>query len=246
MRNSIFLFISVFTIFSCRTEPTITSNSKESFEVISKAKGKIMIDGHGGDMAWQSENWRSLDNYWVGEVPSAEDFTGKYKLTWDEDHIYVLAEILDDKLVDTHEDGLDHYWDDDCLELFIDEDNSDGNHQYNHSAYAYHIATNLRVTDIGVDSLPMYLDHHLRSAKTTSGNITTWEVAVKIMNNDPSVRGKARKLVAGEDIGFAVAYCDNDNSAEREHFIGSSVVEGVDKNRGWIDAGVFNNWVLKE
>ena len=35
-----------------------------------------------------------------------------------------------------------------------------------------------------------------------------------------------------------VAYCDNDNSPEREHFIGSNKIEGEDKNRGWIDAGV--------
>ena len=40
-------------------------------------------------------------------------------------------------------------------------------------------------------------------------------------------------------MGFAIAYCDNDHSVEREHFIGSEVVEGTDKNRGWIDADIF-------
>jgi hypothetical protein len=223
-----------------------SSNSSSNLETITKVVGELVIDGHGGDKTWEALEWRTLDNYWLGEVPAAEDFSGKYKLSWNEDYIYVLAEIQDDILIDTHEDGLDRYWDDDCLELFIDEDNSGGNHQYNHSAYAYHIATNLRVADIGTDSIPIYLDHHLRSAKVTSGTTTTWEVAVRIMNDNPTVKGKARKLKAGEEIGFMIAYCDNDASIEREHFIGSIPVEGEDKNRGWIDAGIFNDWLLTE
>lgn len=243
MRSTILLSVIFILCFSCKSEnSSITKGS--SFPTISKIQGDISIDGHASEASWESQEWMPLDNYWLGDVPTAEDFTGKYKLAWDDDYIYVLAEIIDDKIEDTHPDGLDRYWDDDCLELFIDEDNSDGNHQFNHSAYAYHIAQDLRVTDIGVDSLPMYLDHHVKSAKVTSGNKTTWEVGVRVMNNNPSVRGKARKLISGEDIGFMVAYCDNDGSPEREHFIGSNQIEGVDKNRGWIDAGVFNNWTL--
>lgn len=243
---SFFFFFLI--LISCSPDGA-TSNNKdhsEKYEVIHKVKDGISIDGHGNENTWQSTAWRPLDQLWDGTEPSSEDFSGKFKLSWNEDYIYVLAEIQDDILIDTHADGLDRYWDDDCLELFIDEDNSNGNHQFNHSAYAYHIATNLRVTDIGVDSLPLYVDHHIRTAKVTSGNTTTWEVAVRIMGDDPSVRGTARKLKSGEDIGFAVAYCDNDTSAEREHFIGSNVIEGVDKNKGWIDAGVFNNWTLAE
>jgi hypothetical protein len=42
-------------------------------------------------------------------------------------------------------------------------------------------------------------------------------------------------------MGFMLAYCDNDNSPEREHFMGSHEVEAIngDKNRGYIDADVF-------
>jgi len=47
-------------------------------------------------------------------------------------------------------------------------------------------------------------------------------------------------------MGFAVAYCDNDNSQIRENFIGSEVIEGEDKNRGWIDAGIFGSLQLVE
>ncbi len=249
MRIPFITAFALFFIFSCKPDFNSTkaeSQNPKSYPSINKVKSLITIDGHATEDAWNATEWRALDQLWHGTMPTKEDFSGKYKLTWDEDHIYVLAEIHDDILIDTHEDGLVNYWDDDCLELFIDENNSDGNHQFNHSAYAYHIATNLRVADIGVDSLPLYLDHHLRTAKVTQGNKTTWEVAVKIWSENPSVRGKARKLKLGEDIGFAVAYCDNDNSEEREHFMGSNIIEGKDKNRGWIDAGVFNNWTLIE
>lgn len=43
-----------------------------------------------------------------------------------------------------------------------------------------------------------------------------------------------------------VAYCDNDTSEQRENFVGSIAIEGDNKNRGWIDAGVFNDWTLIE
>ncbi|MEN0006928.1 MAG: sugar-binding protein, partial [Bacteroidota bacterium] len=85
---------------------------------------------------------------WLGEPYTDEDFSGRYKLTWSEDFIYILAEIQDDTLIDIHEDGLDRYWDDDCLEIFIDEDHSGGNHQYSHNAFAYHIALDGKVVDI--------------------------------------------------------------------------------------------------
>jgi len=52
-------------------------------------------------------------------------------------------------------------------------------------------------------------------------------------------------LKSGKKMGFALAYCDNDHSTERENFIGSTIVEGEDKNKGWIDAGIFGLLRLK-
>jgi hypothetical protein len=46
-------------------------------------------------------------------------------------------------------------------------------------------------------------------------------------------------LNSSKKMGFALAYCDNDYSQERENFMGSVQVKGQDKNRGWIDAGIF-------
>mgnify|MGYP000917981052 FL=1 len=56
----------------------------------------------------------------------------------------------------------------------------------------------------------------------------------------------ALKLEANKNIGFALAYCDNDTSKTRENFIGSIVVEGENKNRGWIDANIFGTLLLTD
>lgn len=49
-------------------------------------------------------------------------------------------------------------------------------------------------------------------------------------------------LFEGRNLGFMLAYCDNDGSKEREHFIGSTDIKAVNgnKNLGYITADVFS------
>ena len=106
------------------------------------------IDGSGSDRAWARAQWRPIDNIWLGGPLDAADFSGRYKLAWNQQKLYVLVEFTDDVLVDFHRDPLKQYWDDDCLEIFIDEDHSGGNHQYNHNAFAYHLSLDNQAIDI--------------------------------------------------------------------------------------------------
>ena len=62
---------------------------------------------------------------------------------------YVLAEIADDVLIDSHPDPLEYYWQDDTFEILIDEDASGGLHHFDYNAFAYHIALDSQVVDIG-------------------------------------------------------------------------------------------------
>jgi len=207
-----------------------------------------IIDGIASDPCWDEAPWHPLNQVWLGDSISPEDFSGRYKLLWTADFLFVLAEIQDDTLIDIHPDGLDSYWDDDCLEIFVDEDASGDDHQYNYNAFAYHIALDNQVVDIGPDSLPHYYNEHVHSRRYTEGNISIWEVAVALYpdtynNGEPD--SMPVQLQKDKLIGFALAYCDNDRSAERENFIGSTFVAGEDKNRGWIDAGIFQPLILK-
>ncbi|HXA00583.1 MAG TPA: sugar-binding protein, partial [Cytophagaceae bacterium] len=112
------------------------------------------IDGIGKEKSWELVPWRDIKYVWLGEEPSPQDFAGRYKILWTESRLYYLVEITDNILSDQHKDPFDNWWEDDCLELFIDEDKSGGDHQFNHDAFAYHIALDYDVVDMGPDKKP--------------------------------------------------------------------------------------------
>jgi hypothetical protein len=215
-----------------------------------KAAKPLEIDGKGTEKDWEKAEWKDVKHAWLGPNPTSEDFTGRYKMLWDKNYAYYLVEIQDDSLSDQHQSPFDLWWEDDCLELFIDEDNSDGNHQYNHNAFAYHITLHLDVVDMAPDKNPVLLNDHMIVKWTkTSKTSYVWEVAMRVYNDKfehTSKDNKPVKLSKGKKMGFAVSYNDNDGDFKRENFIGSIPIEGEDKNRGWIDAGVFGTVELVE
>ena len=229
-----------------KEKPKVNETFKPQY--VSKVESEIVLDGAGTEKDWDKAEWRNLDQLMLGDAPTKEDFNGRYKLLWDERMLYILAEIQDDVFIDINKDGLDHYWDDDCFEIFIDQDRSRGDHKFNYNAFAYHISLDDKVVDIGIDESPLYLNDHLKLSKKKEGNQMTWEVGIKVYSdkyNDKSPEDSRVKLATNDKIGFMVAYCDNDSSKERESFIGDMFIKGEDKNKGWIDAGVFGQINLK-
>jgi len=246
--------VLILSISSCKSDNKSNTKSLEkTTTVIDADRLNIQychvlpqIDGE-IDAQWENVDWKPINQVWLGEKPSKNDFQGEYKVMWNESGLCVLAKITDDILVDTHKNPLVQYWDDDCLEIFIDEDGSGGNHQYSHNAFAYHISLDQKVADIGPDEKPHLYPNNVSSVMKEMGNNEyLWEVQLNMFKDD-FVDGQINqpvKLEANQKFGFAIAYCDNDQSKERENFIGSEVVEGEDKNRGWIDAGIFGKYTL--
>ncbi|MFD0861444.1 sugar-binding protein [Sungkyunkwania multivorans] len=215
---------------------------------VSKAATAPVIDGIADDLCWKNISWRPLDQTWLGESYTPEDFTGNYKLAWTEDGLFLLVKVIDDQLFDQHKDPLTLWWDDDCVEIFVDEDNSGGNHQFTHNAFAYHVALDGNVVDMDIEEKGRLYNDHVAMKKVTEDDITLWELKIKVFD-DSYVDGEENipvMLSEGKKIGFMLAYCDNDASAERENFIGSVFVPGEDKNRGWIDASIFSTLILKD
>lgn len=240
IRSTFYLLLLLLA--SCTSSPETPEPNDEHTIPVQRALVPPTIDGSPDDACWEKAAWHPIDQRWLGPEYTPEDFSGRYKLAWSAAHLYILAEIQDDTLVDFYPDGLVQYWDDDCLEVFIDEDASGGIHQYSHNAFAYHIALDGRVVDIGPDSLARFYDEHCQNSRRCSGNICYWELALRIYPDsfrDESGNNQPVVLEAGKVMGFALAYCDNDHSETRENFIGSVAVQGDDKNRGWIDAGIF-------
>ena len=212
-----------------------------------KATQAPKIDGVADEAIWQRARWQKITHRWLGPEYSANDFQGRFKVVWTSKKIYILAEIVDDVLFDSHRDPLVQYWDDDCLEIFLDEDYSGGNHQYNHNAFAYHMSLDNQAIDIGTDKLPRNYSHHVESRWRQHGDKIIWELGIEIYTDeyiDGSDENVPVKLSAGKVMGLMIAYCDNDGSKLRENFIGSESAPGDNKDRGWIDAGLFGSLVL--
>lgn len=269
MNRLLLVTLVILSIWSCKTKTPAIDQEEEvvqtttttaptggipalhethAMRYIAKVEQAPTLDGNGTEKAWSKAEWRAMDQVMLGETPNADDFQGRYKLLWDEEMIYILAEIQDDIFMDQHSDGLYKYWDDDCLEIFIDENYSGGNHQYNHTAFAYHLSLDNKVVDIGPDEKPHYYTEHLDISKQLNGNTIVWEVGLKVYNDryyDKDKEASRVKLSEGKRLGFMMAYCDNDNSEEREHFVGDMYIDLEDKNVGWIKAGVFGQIMLK-
>jgi len=208
-----------------------------------------VVDGIADDAAWQHARWRDIDQRWLGPEYDAFDFQGRYKVTWTPERIYLLVEIVDDILFDSHRNPLVQYWDDDCLEIFLDEDFSGGDHQFNHNAFAYHLSLDNQAIDIGTDKNARSYSHHVQSRWRQQDDKLIWELAIDVYPDsyrDDAPDNKPLQLSAGKVLGLMVAYCDNDGAELRENFIGSESVDTGPKDRGWIDAGIFGKLVLDE
>ncbi len=201
------------------------------------------------DAAWANAEWRDIKHRWLGPEFADSDFAGRFKVAWTEEKLYLLVEITDDILFDSHRDPLIQYWDDDCLEIFIDEDYSGGDHQFNHNAFAYHMSLDNQAIDIGTDERARNYSHHVESDWKQLGDRIVWEVAIDIYDDtyvDDTDTNVPVTLHGGKTMGLMVAYCDNDGSELRESFVGSESVPSGPKDRGWIDAGLFGQLELVE
>ncbi|WP_434020177.1 sugar-binding protein [Thalassotalea atypica] len=238
---------------------TVAATSKKSASLLNveRSSAPIKIDGQLAESAWNSADWRDINHHILGEMPTEKDFSGRYKLLWDTSYLYIAAEITDDILFDQHADPLIKYWDDDCLEVFVDEDNSGGDHQFNFNAFAYHIALDNQVVDIGkLDERKaptfLLLNDHVNSQwrrQQTPPYQMVWEVAVTLYDDSYELGSNDNhpvELKRGKKIGFMLAYCDNDGSTEREHFVGSTAITPIngDKNLGYKTADVFDTIFL--
>lgn len=117
-----------------------------------------LADGMGNDEAWKAEGvvWQSIDQVWMpwkGIAPTASDFTGKYKVIWNEETnlLYFLVDIIDNSFIDGYDfasNGPSGYPNYDVVEIFIDENRSKGGHVFDNgtengqNALSYHITAN--------------------------------------------------------------------------------------------------------
>ncbi len=209
----------------------------------------IVIDGCINDGSWSNANWYSLNYVWMGDEPDNTDYSGKFKILWDSDFLYLFVEVVDDSLHTTLSDGIENYWKGDYVEVFLDEDQSGGEHRYNHQAFAYHVSTEGHVIDKNTKEETEFFDDHVNVIRTQEGNKNFWEMAIKIFDSqfeETSPNNTPETLMRQKKIGFSIAYGDNDGKNSRENFMGSKQTHGINNDEGYINADVFGSILLVE
>jgi len=192
-----------------------------------------VIDGLDTDSCWDDAEWIPLKYDWFEEAGQKRDetydpdeFSGRFKVVWADDKLFVLVEITDDVLNDDIEDPLIEYWEEDCLEIFVDENLSRESMYCNHNALAYHMAINsIDAIDINnTDCKPFHLNDFIKFVmKEKTDNIYIWEAEIPVYTDAFSPDNNSNEtgdLFEDKQIGFSVAYCEDDGSG-RENFFGS-------------------------
>lgn len=207
------------------------------------------IDGIGDESFWTHAAWYPLEHVWIpyDELVPETDFSGQFKISWTPEELLLLVEIQDDSLYDGHPDPLQNYWDDDCVEVFIDEDHSGGWHENNFNAFAYHVSLDFDVADLGPSGATLFNDH-IRGARTEQDGKYVWELAIRIYSDDYESTAVSSPVVLSHEktMGFSLAYCDNDGSTYRENFIGSKYLPESQANASYQDASVFGTLTLTD
>jgi len=65
-----------------------------------KALTAPVIDGIANDACWSAGTWYDINYLWALTQPSPSDFSGRFKISWNENKLFLLAEITDDVLND--------------------------------------------------------------------------------------------------------------------------------------------------
>jgi hypothetical protein len=89
--------------------------------VIRKASRPIVIDGTAEEL-WSEARQYKLGNVIYAPISSDEDCSANFKALWDAQNLYMLIDVTDDSLINDSDSDL--WYQDDCVEVFIDGDNS--------------------------------------------------------------------------------------------------------------------------
>ncbi len=242
LRTALTIIVTILTI-------VVSAQTQQDTIYTLYTKNPAVIDGSDSDAFWAKAEWHAMDQVWIhyNQIMADGDFEGRYKVAWDKNYLYILVEVNDNILSDDHTNPTDNYWNDDCVEIFIDEDRSKGNHQFNYNAFAYHVSIFYDAIDGGTGSNVNLKNNLSVVMDTIDENTYIWEIALKIYDSTfkPSNPEASRVyLTNGKLMGFSIAYCDNDETNSRENFIGSMIMPEANANDNYITADFFGSMLL--
>jgi hypothetical protein len=232
---------------------TIANSQTQSDTIFNfRTNTPVTIDGAATEECWAEAQWHPINQVWIpyGAIMKQGDFEGRFKVAWDSLYLYILVEVVDDSLSDDHSNPLQNWWDDDCLEVFIDENRSKGDHERNNNAFAYHVSIFYDAIDMDAAGNGINYKNNVKVVMDTIADDTyLWELAIKNYSasfNISNPEASRVKLTPGKIMGFTIAYCDNDETQARENFIGSMYMTQATANNNYITADYFGTMKLVE
>ncbi len=184
-----------------KAEAKAWKRKKEAPANIRKASQAPVIDGTAEDL-WSEAHQYKIGNVIYSPVSSDQDFSAYYKAIWDEDNLYLLVDVTDDSL----KNDSDEFWRDDCVEVFIDADNSKSD-SYDGYDGQYHF-------DWGKISPTMDRFQHGNTANIKFAMVTTengYRTEIKFPWSTVGIKPSAGAL-----IGLDVHVNDDDDGDDRD------------------------------
>ncbi len=174
-----------------------------------------------------------------GPEPGGTNFQSQFRIMWDEVSLFFLVEITDDiEMVDSGAEP----WSDDCVELFIDLNNSKNSSYLPSETDEYQIAFSKNVTNTYV------VNHHDQMegmdwawANTQGGYVFEIEIPWLTTFEWMDKFGTAQPYF-GQKIGMDVHTNDDDDGEEREQ----ALAWFDEENNAWRNPSVFGDMKMME
>ncbi len=204
------------TISGAKAKTMAQKREKIGPAIIKKASRPPVIDAAEDDI-WSDARMYKLENVIYSPLTSANDCSANYRAMWDANNLYVLVDVMDDMLInDTSPDqpvtlatgsSVVSWWFDDCVEVYIDADNSKSN-QYDNDDAQYHFDWDKTNPTFGVHQQHGRMENIEFAMKTIeSGYRTEIKFPWSTLGVKPS---------DGMKIGLDVHVNDDDNGGERD------------------------------
>ncbi|HCO94121.1 MAG TPA: hypothetical protein DIU00_09250 [Phycisphaerales bacterium] len=166
-----------------------------------KVSRPVVIDGRADDL-WSESRRYKIGNEIYSPPSNDEDFSASYKAMWDEKNLYILVDVTDDIL----KNDSDEFWLDDCVEVFVDADNSKSS-SYGSNDYQYFFEWADANPGLGESRQGRTSGVEFATVQTDSGYRMEIKLPWSTLGVEPS---------AGTKVGLDVHVNDDDDGGDRD------------------------------
>ncbi len=179
------------------------------------------------DSMWSNVPENLITKIPQGTIDDKNDLSASWQAMWDSNNLYFLIEVTDQTLIDDSTD----IWQDDCVEIYIDADNSKGTSYDGINDFEYLFGWGSEDLGVGVNSAANTTGITYAFADTIEGY--RFEVLIPWSTLGVSVN-------SGDLFGLDIHVCDDDDGGQRE----GKISWFTDEDTAWHDPNTLSNAYL--